>query len=52
MLIRLRILIAIAGSTAMDGSPPEIWWKVMHRVVARECATLKCIDIAACLVGF
>jgi hypothetical protein len=49
MPIRIIILIAMAGSTAMDGSPPEIWWKVMLRVVARECATLKCIDIA---VGF
>ena len=46
MLVRVIII-----NTAMAGGPPDIWG-VMLRVVAREYAALKCIDISAALVGF
>ena len=48
MKMLIRVIIT---STAMAGGPPDIWGVVL-RVVAREYAALKCIDIAATLVGF
>jgi hypothetical protein len=47
MKMLIRVIIT---STAMAGGPPDMG--VMLRVVAREYAALKCIDISAALVEF